>query len=204
MSKIPEFTNCSIVLLAGGRGQRMGGRDKGWITWQGRALIEHMQLIVRSLTDDLIISCNRNQQRYQALADQLISDPTQDFSGPLVGIIEALKVAKHPQLLVLPCDAPRIDQDLLTQLYAAASDRPAMFKHQDHWQPLFSIIPKIQLHALQDLWCKGERSPKQALLQLNSVAIHCCDDEQRLANFNDPSMLQQSLISVRNNYVNSP
>ncbi|WP_154218484.1 NTP transferase domain-containing protein, partial [Pseudomonas syringae] len=55
---------CSILLLAGGRGQRMGGRDKGLIEWQGKALIEHLHALTRPLTDDLIISCNRNIERY--------------------------------------------------------------------------------------------------------------------------------------------
>lgn len=194
MPKYPLFSNCSIVLLAGGRGQRMGGQDKGWVIWQGQALIEHMQQVVRPLTDDLIISCNRNHKRYQSLADQLVSDPDQDFTGPLVGIISALKVACHPYVIVLPCDAPRIDQALLTQLYQAAGERPAMLQHQGHWQPLFSIIPTEQLNTLQNLWNAGERSPKHALLKLNPVAIHCPDSEQRLANFNDPSVLQQPLL----------
>ncbi len=193
MPNYPLFPNCSIVLLAGGRGQRMGGQDKGWVMWQGQALIEHMQRVVRPLTDDLIISCNRNHARYQLLADQLVSDPDHDFTGPLIGIISALKVARHPYLLVLPCDASRIDQALLMQLYQQAGERPVMFKHQGHWQPLFSIIPRTQLGALQELWEAGERSPKHVLLQLNPVAIHCADDEQRLANFNDPSVLQQPL-----------
>lgn len=193
MSSYPLFSNCSIVLLAGGRGQRMGGHDKGWVTWQGQALIEHMQRVVRPLTDDLIISCNRNHERYQALADQIVSDPTLEFNGPLAGILSALKVAQHTHLLVLPCDAPRIDLELLSQLYQHAAERPAMFKHQGHWQPLFSIIPTAQLSDLQTLWDAGERSPKHALLRLNPVAIHCADDEQRLANFNDPSVLQQPL-----------
>ena len=194
MAKYPLFSNCSIVLLAGGRGQRMGGQDKGWVTWQGQALIEHMQQVVRPLTDDLIISCNRNHARYQTLADQLVSDPSLDFSGPLVGILSALEVARHPYLLVLPCDAPLIDLALLTQLYQQASERPVLLKHQGHWQPLFSIIPFSQLSTLQNLWAAGERSPKHALLKLNPVAIDCADNEQRLANFNDPSVLQQPLL----------
>lgn len=195
MLKYPLLSNCSIVLLAGGRGQRMGGQDKGWVSWQGQALIEYMQRVVRPLTDDLIISCNRNQLRYQALADQIVSDPQLDFSGPLAGILSALQVAHHPYLIVLPCDAPRIDQALLMQLYQQAGERPALLQHKGHWQPLFSIIPCAQLSSLQSLWDAGERSPKHALLQLNPIAIHCPDDEQRLANFNDPSVLQQPLLT---------
>lgn len=195
MPKYPLFPNCSIVLLAGGRGQRMGGQDKGWVTWQGRALIEHMQQVVRPLTDDLIISCNRNHERYQPLADQIVSDPDLDFAGPLAGILSALKVARHPFLMVLPCDAPLIDQALLTQLYQQIGERPVLLKHKDYWQPLFSIIPRALLSDLQDFWNTGQRSSKHALLQLDPIAIHCADNEQRLANFNDPSLLLQPLLT---------
>nr|MBF3180021.1 NTP transferase domain-containing protein [Pseudomonas aeruginosa] len=96
---------CSILLLAGGRGQRMGGRDKGLIEWQGLPLIAHLHRLVRPLTDDLIVSCNRNQERYAAYADHLVSDDSRDFPGPLAGIRAGLAVARHPWLLVLPCDA---------------------------------------------------------------------------------------------------
>lgn len=194
MPKSLKLANCSIVLLAGGRGQRMNGQDKGWVTWQGHALIEHMHAVTRPLTDDLIISCNRNHHRYRPLADTLVSDPTQEYPGPLAGIISALHVARHPYLLVLPCDAPRIDQQLLMQLHSQAGRRPVMFKHQGHWQPLFSLIPTALCSSLETLWSAGERSPRQALLKLNPIAIHCAASDQRLANFNEPHVLQQPLL----------
>src|SRR5690606_7670207 len=58
--------SCSVLLLAGGRGQRMGGADKGLLEWQGRPLIAWLHDLVRPLSDDLIISCNRNSERYAA------------------------------------------------------------------------------------------------------------------------------------------
>lgn len=187
------LSGCSILLLAGGRGQRMGGRDKGWIHWQDRALIEHMHQVVRPLTDDLIISCNRNHERYRVLADQLISDPCTDYPGPLIGILEALKTAGNPQLLVLPCDAPRIDRALLRGLHRQAGKRPVMLYHQEHWQPLFSLLPVNLLPALQEQWQAGQRSPLRALLQLQPVAVHVADDDRRLDNFNEPARLTETL-----------
>lgn len=38
---------CSILLLAGGRGQRMGGQDKGLLDWHGQPLIAHLHRLVR-------------------------------------------------------------------------------------------------------------------------------------------------------------
>lgn len=196
MTSVPPASllpDCSILLLAGGRGQRMGGRDKGWIHWHNRPLIEHMHQVVRPLTDDLIISCNRNHERYRMLADQLASDPATDYPGPLTGIIEALKVAGNAQLLVLPCDAPRIDRTLLHSLHRQAGKRPVMLHHQGHWQPLFSLLPVSLLPALQEQWKAGQRSPLRALLTLQPVAVHIAADDRRLDNFNEPARLTETL-----------
>ncbi|WP_232462708.1 NTP transferase domain-containing protein, partial [Pseudomonas fragi] len=105
-----SLIQCSILLLAGGRGQRMGGQDKGLVTWQGQPLIAYAQRAARPLTDDLIISCNRNHDQYARFADQLVSDGNDDFAGPLAGIRAGLAAARHPHLLVLPCDVPNIDR----------------------------------------------------------------------------------------------
>ena len=171
----------------------MGGEDKGWVKWQGKALVEHMHPILRPLTDDLIISCNRTPPRYGRLADQIVCDPNPDFPGPLIGIIEALKVAKHPHMLVLPCDAPLIDIDLIEQLTFLPDEHPVLCQQDGFWQPLFSLIPKSALPALEALWQAGERSPARALQSLKPRAIYCDSHDPRLANFNDPSYLKEAL-----------
>ena len=167
----------------------MGGRDKGWVRWGDHALIEHVQRVARPLTDDLIISCNRNHPLYRTLADQLISDPSDDFPGPLVGIIEALKVARHPHLLVLPCDAPKLDAGILQHLQQHAGIRPVMLRQGTYWQPLFSLLPTAALPYLQQQWQAGQRSVQRALLGLDPIALDYPVDDLRLANFNEPALL---------------
>ena len=184
---------CSILLLAGGRGQRMGGRDKGLIEWNGRPLIAHLHEVVRPLSDDLIISCNRNAERYATFADRLVHDPDSDFPGPLAGILAGLAVARHDWLLVLPCDAPLIDAELLQTLRQSASahpGKPVLIREGEQWQPLFCMIPRALLAALQQLWQTGERSPLRALLQLGGQPCPCAPGDRRLANLNTPELLQ--------------
>jgi molybdopterin-guanine dinucleotide biosynthesis protein A len=183
---------CSILLLAGGRGQRMGGQDKGLVEWQGQPLIAHLQRKVRPLTDDLIISCNRNRERYAAYADQLVSDEEDDFPGPLAGILAGLEVARLPHLLVLPCDVPRIDAALLRDMRATAGqfpDKPLMLRHDDHWEPLLCVIPVALLPALKNAWNAGERSPGRIMRSLGAAALQCPDNDPRLANLNTPELL---------------
>lgn len=184
---------CSILLLAGGRGQRMGGQDKGLLEWRGQPLIAHLHERVRPLTDDLIISCNRNAERYALFADHLVNDAEPDFPGPLAGLLSGLAAARHEQLLVIPCDAPLVDESLLVELRRLAREhpgKPVMVRQGEQWQPLFCLLPRSLLQPLQQIWQNGERSPLRAMLQLDPRELLCEPGDTRLANFNTPELLR--------------
>jgi molybdenum cofactor guanylyltransferase len=189
---IAPLPPCSAVILAGGRGQRMGGRDKGLLEWRGEPLVAHIQRIVRPLTDDLVISCNRNQQAYAAYADQLVGDAEADFPGPLAGVIAGLKAAKHEWVVLLACDAPLVDRDLLDALrqLAVTSGSAAMVRQGGYWQPMFSVLPRTVLPVLEQAWAAGERSLQKALLREAVQGFECAEDDRRLSNFNSPELLK--------------
>lgn len=184
--------DCSILLLAGGRGQRMGGRDKGLLDWHGRPLIAWVQKVARPMTDDLLISCNRNHELYAPLADRLLSDHEPGFPGPLAGIRTGLHSAHHRWLMVLPCDAPLIDQPLLEQLYnrvLEAPEQPVMVRRGMQWEPLLCIIPRSLASAVKNAWQQGERSNRRILLQHAARSLDVPQDDPRLANLNTPELL---------------
>jgi len=185
----PHHPPCSVLLLSGGRGQRMGGRDKGLLDWHGRPLIAWLHDAVRPLTDDLIISCNRNSEHYARYADQLVQDDDGDFQGPLAGIRAGLRVARHAQMLILPCDAPLIDAALLAALLENVGEHPVMVRQGDYWEPLFCVIPTALGASLESAWQAGERSPQRWLRQQAPVAVDCPPDDPRLANLNTPHLL---------------
>ncbi|MBK4997796.1 molybdenum cofactor guanylyltransferase MobA [Pseudomonas sp. S31] len=182
----------SILILAGGRGQRMGGRDKGLLEWRGEPLIAHIQRTVRPLCDDLVISCNRNQEAYAAYADQLVGDAEADYPGPLAGVIAGLAVARHDWVVLLACDAPMVDQALIDDLLrlAVAGDCVAMVRQSGYWQPLFSVLPRRVLPVLEQAWAAGERSLQKALLREAVSALECAEGDLRLSNFNSPDLLR--------------
>jgi len=183
---------CSILLLAGGRGQRMGGQDKGLLDWDGKPLIAHVQAVVRPLTDDLIISCNRNQALYRPYADQLVSDAEAGFPGPLAGVLAGLAVARQPWMLVLACDAPLIDRELIVDLLDQINDQgqPAMIRQGGYWQPMFSLIPCALRADLEHAWQQGDRGIQRALLKHPVRALEYAEEDRRLSNFNTPAFLQ--------------
>ncbi|MDZ3991712.1 molybdenum cofactor guanylyltransferase MobA [Pseudomonas sp. Teo4] len=183
---------CSILILAGGRGQRMGGRDKGLVPWRGEPLVAHVHRVVRPLSDDVVISCNRNQQAYRAYADQLVGDTEPDFPGPLAGVIAGLAAAQHEWVVVLACDAPLIDRALIDDLLAlaVACDSAAMVRQGGFWQPMFSVLPRRLLPVLEQAWAAGERSLQKALLHEGVQGLDCVEGDARLSNFNSPDLLQ--------------
>ena len=186
------FADLSILLLAGGQGQRMGGRDKGLVDWHGRPLIAWMHDVARPLTDDLLISCNRNQDRYATFADRLVSDREPTYPGPLTGIRAGLSKARNGLLMVLPCDAPLIDQTLLVQLFEAAlmtPGLPVMVRRGEQWEPLFCVIPVDLAPNIEEAWKMGERSNREVLLKLKAQRLQLPGDDRRLANLNSPDLL---------------
>lgn len=184
---------CSVLLLSGGRGLRMGGRDKGLLEWQGRPLIAWLHDLTRPLSDDLIISCNRNTERYAPYADQLVTDEDQDFQGPLAGIRAGMASARHEQMLVLPCDAPLVDRALIESLLAHAGSRPVVIRQGNYWQPLFCLLPTGLRDDLEHAWQSGERSPQRWFDNLAPIAVDCTLEDARLANLNTPETLANGI-----------
>ena len=180
---------CSVLLLAGGRGQRMGGADKGLLDWHGRPLIAWLHELVRPLTDDLLISCNRNAERYAPFADRLVSDDEADFQGPLAGIRTGLRAARQANVLILPCDAPQLDRPLLEALLRLAGKRAVVVRQGEFLEPLFSVIPRALDADLEQAWQAGERSPQRWLRSLDPLTVECPLGDPRLANFNTPDLL---------------
>ncbi|WP_022961961.1 molybdenum cofactor guanylyltransferase MobA [Halopseudomonas pelagia] len=180
-------TQLSLLLLAGGQGSRLGGRDKGLMAWQGRPIAAHLVAMIRPLVGEVIISCNRNHSEYQRWADQLVSDQNAEYPGPLAGILSGLNECKSSHLLVVPCDLPQLDQALLIQLLEQAASQPTipwLIKVGDAWQPLVSVIPQQRLPELQCAWDQGQRSPLRWLLSQNHGVLTLPADDLRLHNAN--------------------
>ena len=96
----------TIGILAGGRGLRAGGRDKGLLVHKGRPLTHRLSAMGEDFarSPERIICCQRNAYFYQSYADRLICD-RQINMGPLGGMLAILAAARHEEIVILPCDA---------------------------------------------------------------------------------------------------
>ncbi|MEW6118954.1 MAG: molybdenum cofactor guanylyltransferase MobA [Pseudomonadota bacterium] len=110
----------AAVILAGGRGRRMGGADKGLVDYRGRPLVAWVLDALAPQLGEIVISANRNLDRYAATGHRVLPDTLPDFPGPLAGVLAAMRAVSASWLLVVPCDTPHLPPDLAARLLAAA------------------------------------------------------------------------------------
>ncbi len=115
----------SAVILAGGQGRRFDHQDKGLIEWRGRWLIQHVIDRLAPQTDQIIISCNRNQDIYQTLGLPLVKDKLAGYQGPLAGIDSAIEQCSSDYLFICPCDNPLVSSNIVSTLYEALHNNSA-------------------------------------------------------------------------------
>ncbi len=160
----------TALVLAGGRGSRMGGVDKGLQVFSDQPMAGHaLQRLAQQQGGPLarvLINANRNVLAYQTLGDtflgpgntQVLPDVVQDYSGPLAGFGVGLTHCRTPLMLTVPCDSPLFPLDLAQRLlrtlnaqqadiamvHAPETDRAGQLRLRS--QPVFCLL-KASLHA---------------------------------------------------------
>ncbi len=112
----------TALILAGARGSRMDGADKGLLVLSGRPLIEYVQQNLLPQVNTLFISANRNTEQYQPYCERVIKDDMGEYWGPLAGVASILPFLKTKYLLVVPCDAPLLPGNLAKRLFDGLQD----------------------------------------------------------------------------------
>lgn len=177
------------LILAGGQGCRMGGADKGWIAHGGQALIERLLPQLAMQVDEVIVSANRNIERYAALGVRVVEDSRPDYPGPLAGIEAALNACTTEWLLTCPVDTLNLPADYAQRMLSAA---PSVVVHQGRTQPVFIIIPRRSLQALQHFLDAGDRKVGLWVEQLGLRPVSFDELPGAFANLNDWQAMQQA------------
>jgi molybdopterin-guanine dinucleotide biosynthesis protein A len=107
----------SIAVLAGGQSKRMG-QDKAFMKVGKHRVIERVLNRVNSLTDDLFISTN-SLGKYEEFGLRMVRDIYPDKAA-LGGIYSAIQAARHQHVLVVACDMPFLNANLLRHLIQLA------------------------------------------------------------------------------------
>ncbi len=181
----------AAVILAGGQGRRMGGADKGLVDYRGRPLIEWVFDALVPQVADIVISANRNLERYAAYGRRVLPDTLPDFPGPLAGVLAALDAVTADWLLVVPCDTPHLPADLALRLLGAAQiENVPLAVAEDDAQVHHScfIVRTDQRDGLAAYLARGERAVRHWQAGLSSTRVRF--DAAAFANFNRPDDLR--------------
>lgn len=185
------------LVLAGGRGSRMGGVDKGLQLLRGRPLVAHVLQRLAPQVGPLLISANRNLERYQAFGHPVLPDADAEFKGPLAGLQAGLQVCTTAWLLAVPCDSPRLPTDLAARLLAAAQAAGAdlaMAASSDadggelRLQPAFCLLNRRLAGTLAAHLAEGGRRLQGWLLAQPHVVVPFDRPEDALAFVNANTM----------------
>ncbi len=183
-------------MLAGGRGQRLGGADKGLVAYRGRPLVcwpggrPWLLGVLAALAPqaaEIVISANRNLERYAATGYRVLPDALPDFPGPLAGVLAALRAVEARWLLVAPCDTPHLPPDLGARLLAAAraaDTRIAVAADAAHTHHTCFVARSDLADDLAATLARGERAVHR-WQQAHAPAV-VCFDAAGFANFNRP------------------
>ena len=157
------------IVLAGGRGSRMGGADKGLQNFNGTPLAMHallrLQMQEGGLVGDQMINANRNLAAYEAFGMPVWPDTLNDYAGPLAGFMTGLERCESPYLLTVPCDTPLFPLDLAQRLAQAFDDESteiamAAAREEDGQlrpQPVFCLMRLDLLESLMAFTQAGGR-----------------------------------------------
>lgn len=152
------------LVLAGGRGSRMGGVDKGLQSYRGIPLALHALLRLQPQVGHVMISANRNLSAYESMGAPVWPDSIDGYAGPLAGLLTGLEHVETTWLVTVPCDTPNFPADLVSRLTEAAAARNADIamavtreEGQIRKQPVFCLIRSSLLESLVAFLNEGER-----------------------------------------------
>ena len=181
------------VLLAGGRAERMGGRDKGLLPLAGEPLIAHGVRRLKPQVAELLISANRHLETYQQFGCRVICDGDDDrFRGPLAGMLAALRATTTPYVLTAPCDSPLLPLDYASRMLAALVEARAVASvacGEGCWQPVFALVSVGLRDDLAAWLAAGQGGVGCWLRRHRPVPVEFPDRPEWFCNVNTPEEL---------------
>ena len=159
-----DLDDITGLILAGGRGSRMGGVDKGLQNHRGLPLAMHALLRLQPQVGHVMINANRNLSAYESMGVPVWPDAIADYPGPLAGFLAGLERCETPYLVTVPCDTPNFPTDLVARLADALVAEDAEIamaatveEGQAQVQPVFCLMRATLMESLVAFTHGGQR-----------------------------------------------
>lgn len=195
MRSIPREQITGLI-LAGGKGTRMGHIDKGLQAIDGSTLAALTLERLKPQVASVLISANRNLDIYAQFGYPVLQDDIPGYAGPLAGMHAGLAQCKTPYLLTVPCDTPGFPQDLAQRLavaltFAAADVAFAVTGEPGNPElhPVFCLMKTDLLPSLSAYLRGGGHKVAGWLLRQPHAQAHFTD-QAAFININTPEELE--------------
>lgn len=171
------------LILAGGRGSRMGHVDKGLQPFRGAPMVMHVIMRLTPQVGTMIINANQNLSPYEGFGLPVWPDQLSGFEGPLAGLQTGLTHCETDFLVTSPCDSPFLPDDLVARLgeslqaqdaelaVAVTGEGQTLQRHPVFMLMRASVLPHLTQY-LQD----GERKIEKWYRALRFVEVHFADE----------------------------
>ncbi|HEX6705510.1 MAG TPA: molybdenum cofactor guanylyltransferase MobA [Albitalea sp.] len=185
------------LILAGGRGSRMGGVDKGLQSHRGLPLALHALMRLAPQVGEVMINANRNLGAYDSFGVPVWPDALPDYPGPLAGFLAGLEHCETGHLVTVPCDTPDFPTDLVARLAEAMASNDAEIAMAAtsgpegvQVQPVFCLMKSTLIESLVRFTQSGQRKIDRWTAQHRCVEV-LFDDAQAFFNANTADELRQ-------------
>ncbi len=112
-------------ILAGGRSTRMGGGYKATLDLAGKPMVGHVLSRLEPQVGQLLLIVEQGAPDFEAAPCTRVEDIVPSHRGPLAGLYSLLQHLHDQQaadwLLMVPCDAPFLPENLAT-IFAEAAE----------------------------------------------------------------------------------
>lgn len=189
-----------VLLLAGGRGRRMGSADKALLTLHGETFLNRLLSELNGVGETLVSVDHAG--RYPDLPAPAVPD-LWPGTGPLGGLCSGLSACASEALLTIACDMPLFSRDLAEYLLDYVSSDYDAFVTEDrkgraHF--LCGVYRKTALPAALELLERGEYRIGALLDRLRVKRISLTPTvfpDRLVSNINTPAEYERLLAEER-------
>lgn len=138
------------IILSGGKSSRMG-MEKGLVDFQGKPLISYAVSVLESIVDSIIIGANNELDSYKKFGHQVVEDEIRGI-GPIGGLLSTLRHADTQKNIVISCDMPFINSELLRYLFQNMGDADVVVATQgpNKTEPLCGVYSQKAIPIIED------------------------------------------------------
>ncbi|XUX00780.1 MAG: molybdenum cofactor guanylyltransferase [Dehalogenimonas sp.] len=180
----------SCIILAGGKGLRLG-RDKALEKINSLTLVQHSVTTLRGLGEQIIVvtAPGKTDLGLEDFPEVRVVEDHDNGKGPLMGIYAGLFASKSELNLVVACDMPFLNLELIRFIVSQSEDWDAVIPRVGGLiEPLHAVYRRNIKEVAAELMAGGAYSLRQLLNQVRVRFIEETEivlyDPQHLSFFN--------------------